>query len=60
MIQKIFKDYSFWGCLIGIIIARIIHNASFFSEYIDFFITAFLPSIGIVVGLYIEKKMSNK
>jgi len=62
MFKKIFKNYSFWGCLIGIIVARIIHKkyATFFSEYIDFFITAFLPSIGMMVGLYIEKRLGNK
>jgi len=62
MFKKIFKDYVFWGCLIGIMIARIIHKnySNFLPEYIDFLIISFLPSIGIMVGLYIEKKLGNK
>jgi hypothetical protein len=62
MFKKIFKNYAFLGCLIGIIVVRIIHKkyTTFLSGYIDFFIVAFLPSIGIMVGLYIEKKLGNK
>jgi hypothetical protein len=55
--KKIFKNYAFWFCFVGIIIARIIRKnySNFLPEYIEFLITSSLPSIGILIGIYIEK-----
>jgi hypothetical protein len=55
--KKIFKNYAFWLCLVGIIMDRIIRKnySNFLPEYIEFLITSSLPSIGILMGIYIEK-----
>lgn len=49
---------AFSGCLIGIILARVItrYFGNDLPEYIDFFVTAFFPAIGLVVGHYIQTK----
>jgi len=59
--KKIFKNYALWFCLVGIIIARIIQKnySNFLPEYIEFLISSFLPSIGILMGIYIEKKQNK-
>ncbi|MEF3280477.1 MAG: hypothetical protein K6357_05875 [Elusimicrobiota bacterium] len=58
MIKRIFENTAFWLCLVGIIIARIIHKkyGNSIPEYIDFLVTSLLPSFGILIGIYIEKK----
>jgi hypothetical protein len=59
--KKIYKNYAFWFCLAGIIIARIIRKkySNFLPKYIEFLITSSLPSIGILIGIYIEKKQNK-
>ncbi len=53
---------AFSGCLIGIILARVItrYFGNDMPEHIDFFITAFFPSIGLVLGNYVQKKQKSK
>lgn len=56
--KPILKSYAVWGCVLGIVIARIISKSygNTLPENIGFLITALLPSAGILIGVYLDKR----